>query len=94
MTGKGVQTLAVLNRDDDSYRYLAKITQAPQLSYSLAKDGELWADEIENTPSELRFTVHGPEKTFRVRTPLIGRYNVHKRVGRVGADGVWAERAG
>ena len=77
VTGKGVQTLAVLNRDDDSYRYLAKITQVPQLSYSLTKDRELWADEIENTPSELRFTVHGPEKTFRVRTPLIGRYNVH-----------------
>ena len=81
---KDVQPLAVLNRDDDSYPYLKKITQAKQLTYSLAKDTDLWADEIENTSSELRFTVHGPGKTFRIRTPLIGRYNVHNGLAALG----------
>ena len=57
---KGVQPPGVLNRDDDSYSYLAEVTRAQQLSYSLDKNSELWADEIENTPGELRFTVHGP----------------------------------
>lgn len=81
---KDVQPLAVLNRDDDSYPYLKKITRAKQLSYSLEKDADLWADGIENTPSELRFTVHGPGKTFRIRTPLIGRYNVHNGLAALG----------
>jgi UDP-N-acetylmuramoyl-L-alanyl-D-glutamate--2,6-diaminopimelate ligase len=83
-TGKGVQPLAVLNRDDDSYPYLADVAQVKQLSYSVTEDANLWADEIENTPSELRFTVHGPGKTFRIRTPLIGRYNVHNGLAALG----------
>ncbi len=81
---KSVQPLAVLNRDDDSFSYLTKVTQAKQLTYSLSKDTDLWADEIENTSSELRFTVHGPGKTFRIRTPLIGRYNVHNGLAALG----------
>ena len=83
-TVKSVQPLAVLNRDDDSYPYLANITHGKQLSYSLTKETDLWADEIENTSSELRFTVHGPGKTFPVRTPLIGRYNVHNGLAALG----------
>jgi UDP-N-acetylmuramoyl-L-alanyl-D-glutamate--2,6-diaminopimelate ligase len=81
---KGVRPLAVLNRDDDSYSYLAEVTRAEQLSYSLDKNSELWADEIENTPGELRFTVHGPGKKFPIRTPLIGRYNVHNGLAALG----------
>lgn len=81
---KGVRPLAVLNRDDDSYPYLTKVTRVRQLSYSLIKDSNLWADEIETSPSELRFTVHGPGKTFRIRTPLIGRYNVSNGLAALG----------
>lgn len=81
---KSFQHLAVLNRDDESYAHLKKITQVQQLSYSVTEEADLWADEIENTPSELRFTVHGPGKTFRIRTPLIGRYNVHNGLAALG----------
>lgn len=79
-----VAPLAVLNRDDESYAYLSEISPANQLSYSLSSEADLWADEIENTPSELRFTVHGPGKSFRIRTPLIGRYNVHNGLAALG----------
>jgi UDP-N-acetylmuramoyl-L-alanyl-D-glutamate--2,6-diaminopimelate ligase len=79
-----VKPLAVLNRDDESYAYLSEVSLANQLSYSLSNEADLWADEIENTPGELRFTVHGPGKTFRVRTPLIGRYNVHNGLAALG----------
>lgn len=71
-----VETLAVLNRDDESYPYLSEITQAPKITYGLSGDADLFADKIMNTPSELRFTVHYPGMTFSIRTPLIGRYNV------------------
>ena len=81
---KQVMSLALLNKDDDSYPYLSKITQARQLSYSVQEGADLWADEIENTPSELRFRVHGPGKTFAIRTPLIGRYNVSNGLAALG----------
>lgn len=79
-----VKPLAVLNRDDESYTYLSEISPVNQLSYSLSDKADLWADEIENTPGELRFTAHGPGKTFRIRTPLIGRYNVHNGLAALG----------
>jgi len=81
---KGVEKLVVLNKDDESYPYLSEITQAQQLSYSLSKDADLWADEIENTPSDLRFTVRGSEQSFPIRTPLIGRYNVLNSLAAIG----------
>jgi len=51
---------------------------------SLSKDADLWADEIENTPSDLRFTVRGSEQSFPIRTPLIGRYNVLNSLAAIG----------
>jgi len=76
--------LAVLNRDDESYAYLSGIAQVYQLSYSLSNEGDIWADEIEFTPGELSFTAHGPGKTFRIRTPLIGLYNVSNGLAALG----------
>ena len=81
---KLVPPLAVLNKDDDSYPYLAELTQVKQLAYSVQGEADLWADEIENTPSELRFRVHGPGKDFNIRTPLIGRYNVSNSLAALG----------
>ncbi|MBG0771092.1 MAG: UDP-N-acetylmuramoyl-L-alanyl-D-glutamate--2,6-diaminopimelate ligase [Anaerolineaceae bacterium] len=81
---KQATPLALLNKDDDSYPYLSKITQVRQLAYSVQEEADLWADEIENTPSELRFRVHGPGKTFSIRTPLIGRYNVSNGLAALG----------
>lgn len=81
---KGVTPLAVLNRDDESYAYLSGIARVRQLSYSLSEGGDLWADAIENTSSELRFTVHGLGREFRIKTPLIGRYNVPNGLAALG----------
>jgi UDP-N-acetylmuramoyl-L-alanyl-D-glutamate--2,6-diaminopimelate ligase len=81
---KAVEKLAVLNKDDESYAYLAKTSKAHQLSYGLSQDADLWADAIENTPGELRFTVHGPEGVFKIKTPLIGRYNVNNSLAAIG----------
>lgn len=82
--GKEVEKLAVLNKDDESYAYLVKTISVRKLSYGLSQDADLWADEIENTPSELRFTVHGRGEVFHIKTPLIGRYNVHNSLAAIG----------
>jgi len=83
---KGVAKLAVLNQDDESFPYLAGVTDARICSYSLAEDGgaDLWAESIESTPSELRFRVRGLGADFVVRTPLIGRYNVPNGLAAIG----------
>ncbi|MDW7755907.1 MAG: UDP-N-acetylmuramoyl-L-alanyl-D-glutamate--2,6-diaminopimelate ligase [Brevefilum sp.] len=81
---KGVRKLAVLNKDDQSYPYLAEISPAQVISYSINSDADIWADQIEYTPQTLSFTVHGPGKDFDIKTPLIGRYNVHNGLAALG----------
>jgi len=84
--GKEIEKLAVLNQDDESYAYMAGITEARTLSYSLDKDGgaDLWAESIESSPNELRYQVRGSGVDFAVRTPLIGRYNVPNGLAAIG----------
>ena len=83
---EGVEKLAVLNRDDESYPYLAGLSPARTLSYSLngGHGADLWADDIVSTPTELRFCVMGLGEGFYIRTPLIGRYNVHNGLAAIG----------
>lgn len=81
---KGLEKLAVLNRDDESFPYLKKITQVKVLSYSLSEEGDLWGDAVEHTPSALRFTVHGLGNPFKIESPLIGMYNVHNSLAAIG----------
>jgi len=81
--GEPERALAVLNKDDDSYPYLSKISRVPQLSYSLSTDSDLWADEIVNSPSELSFTVHDCGEAYRMQTPLVGRYNIYNSLAAI-----------
>jgi UDP-N-acetylmuramoyl-L-alanyl-D-glutamate--2,6-diaminopimelate ligase len=81
---KQVAPLAALNKDDESYPYLSEITRVKQLSYSQSEGADIWAEDIENTPDELRFTVHGLGQSFPIRTPLIGRYNVSNGLAALG----------
>ncbi len=81
---KGVEKLAVLNKADQSFPFLEKITRVRKFTYSLKGDADLWADAIENTPAELRFMVHGPGSDFLINTPLIGRYNVNNSLAALG----------
>ena len=81
---QGIEKLAVLNRDDESFGYLQKITRAKILSYSLNEGGDIWADGIEHTPKALRFVVHGLGDAFRLESPLIGMYNVPNSLAAIG----------
>jgi UDP-N-acetylmuramoyl-L-alanyl-D-glutamate--2,6-diaminopimelate ligase len=81
---KSTEKLAVLNKEDESYPYLDQVTTVRKLSYSLEENADIWADQIENTPSELRFRVHGFAEDFQIRTGLIGRYNVQNILAALG----------
>ncbi len=83
---KGIATLAVVNKDDQSYPYMAGISQTKTISYSSTGDAEadLRAEEILSTPSELRFRVVGLGEDFTINTPLIGRFNVANSLAAIG----------
>jgi UDP-N-acetylmuramoyl-L-alanyl-D-glutamate--2,6-diaminopimelate ligase len=82
--GKQVEKLAVLNKDDVSYPYLSRIAPVKTISYSFRSNADIWADQIENTPTGLSFTVHGQGKDFPICTSLIGAYNVYNSLAALG----------
>jgi UDP-N-acetylmuramoyl-L-alanyl-D-glutamate--2,6-diaminopimelate ligase len=76
----GVPKVAVLNADDDSYRYLSRIPADRQLAYSLEPGGPARADVvatgIHRSPTDTRFTVRSPAGEFELRTALVGDFNL------------------
>jgi UDP-N-acetylmuramoyl-L-alanyl-D-glutamate--2,6-diaminopimelate ligase len=73
----GVPKVAVLNADDDSYRYLRPIQADRHLAYSLGGDADVVATDIRRGPAETRFTVRGAQgEPFELRTRLVGDFNL------------------
>jgi UDP-N-acetylmuramoyl-L-alanyl-D-glutamate--2,6-diaminopimelate ligase len=73
----GVDKVAVLNLDDSSYEYLRPIPADRQITYGLEEEAQVRARDIVHSSSGLEFTILTPEAGITVRSPLIGRYNVH-----------------
>ncbi len=68
--------IAILNRDDSSFEYLAGITPVRQLAYALNPPADLWAEKVEHSLDGLRFTAAAPHLRFPVSSGLVGSYNV------------------
>jgi len=89
----GVPKVAVLNADDDSYRYLRQIPADRQLVYSIEgagagdanRDTGLIATRIRRSPADTRFTVRSDVGDFEVRTVLVGDYNISNILAATGA---------
>ncbi|RPI85570.1 MAG: UDP-N-acetylmuramoyl-L-alanyl-D-glutamate--2,6-diaminopimelate ligase, partial [Chloroflexi bacterium] len=76
---------AVLNRDDASFRYLDEITSAPVITYGVKEHGDIWAEDIISTESQLRFTAVGDGFRQPVITHMTGDYNVSNCLAAVAA---------
>ena len=85
----GVEKLAVLNADDESFDYLRQRLNVAYASYGLGESAEVQATEIAYTPDGTAFVVElklpavdGGQTTIRsqpsfpVKTALVGEYNV------------------
>jgi UDP-N-acetylmuramoyl-L-alanyl-D-glutamate--2,6-diaminopimelate ligase len=77
----GVPKTAVLNADDDSYRYLYPIPADRHLAYRIegacpAGADEIVATSIRRSPAATRFSVRAPGADFELRTVLAGDFNV------------------
>ncbi len=71
--------VAVINRDDPWGRRLIeeRSPRATVLSYGMDAGADLRAENVRTSVSGTAFSVHTPWGAARIRTPLIGLYNVH-----------------
>ena len=77
--------LAVLNRDDSSYGYLAEVVQPSipnphstirSISYGLNPAADTRAESIKYSPGGIQFDAIGPGFYVPVTSPLEGAFNV------------------
>jgi UDP-N-acetylmuramoyl-L-alanyl-D-glutamate--2,6-diaminopimelate ligase len=66
----------VLNRDDQSYPYLADLTKVRQACYGHSPDSDVCAEEITYDSAGIRFTAAGSDFCVEVRSQLVGAFNV------------------
>ena len=81
---QGNPRLAVLNKDDCSYEFLAGIS--PQsVSYSLEPGADLWAEDVSFDAQGVSFTVKLAGADVRVQSHLAGAYNISNCLAAIGA---------
>jgi UDP-N-acetylmuramoyl-L-alanyl-D-glutamate--2,6-diaminopimelate ligase len=72
----GVDKVAVLNRDDDSFHYLSPIPADRQVVYSVDGEGDVTAQDVVFDPGSTRFTLRTPAGETPIETALAGAFNV------------------
>lgn len=73
---QGNPRLAVLNRDDSSFEFLANIAGGNKADYGLSADAKVRAVDVRNTPSGILFTAASKDFSVPVQSNLVGEYNV------------------
>jgi UDP-N-acetylmuramoyl-L-alanyl-D-glutamate--2,6-diaminopimelate ligase len=73
---QGNPRLSVLNRDDSSYEYLARIAPGPQVCYGFDAAANIRADTIKYSPQSILFDAVGQDFHVPVTSQLVGKYNV------------------
>ena len=78
---QGNPRLAVLNRDDSSYQYLAKLVKScnspvQSLSYGLDQAADVRAESVHYFPQGIHFRASGPGFETPVTSALVGEFNV------------------
>jgi UDP-N-acetylmuramoyl-L-alanyl-D-glutamate--2,6-diaminopimelate ligase len=72
-----IAKLAILNADDSSYDYLKSHVSAPCYAYGIQSPADARAAGIRLSPAGATFRAVTPQGEFRVKTPLIGTFNVY-----------------
>ncbi len=72
----GITKTAVLNAADPSFARLCAISAARRITYSAAGPADFGAAQIVHTPRGVEFTAVTPCGELRVRSGLLGAYNV------------------
>jgi UDP-N-acetylmuramoyl-L-alanyl-D-glutamate--2,6-diaminopimelate ligase len=73
---QGNPRLAVLNRDDSSYKYLSNIATGHCVSYGLKAGAYIRADAPRFSPDGIQFLAVGPDFSVPITSPLVGEFNI------------------
>jgi UDP-N-acetylmuramoyl-L-alanyl-D-glutamate--2,6-diaminopimelate ligase len=68
--------VAILNRDDDSYRYLSPLPADHQVVYGITQPADVTVSDIRFAPDRTHFVLHTPTGTVPIETAFVGAYNV------------------
>jgi UDP-N-acetylmuramoyl-L-alanyl-D-glutamate--2,6-diaminopimelate ligase len=71
-----IPKVSILNRDDDSYRYLSPFPADQHVTYARFQPAEVTARNIRPGPRATHFTLNVAGDEVEVQTTLIGVYNV------------------
>ncbi len=82
---QGNPRLAVLNRDDASYEYLAQVTQVRQVAYGQHPAADLRAVDVVQDAYAIRYRAVCADWETEVRCPLPGLYNVSNSLAALAA---------
>jgi UDP-N-acetylmuramoyl-L-alanyl-D-glutamate--2,6-diaminopimelate ligase len=72
----GIERLAVLNADDESFDYLRRVTLARQVTYGLAPTADVYADDVVSTARGVGFDICVGDQRQPILTAMPGPYNV------------------
>lgn len=68
---------AILNLDDEASFYYSKITSAHIVTYSVEKEADFLAKDIQFFSDHTTFTLYYPKGSIEVSSPFIGLFNVY-----------------
>jgi UDP-N-acetylmuramoyl-L-alanyl-D-glutamate--2,6-diaminopimelate ligase len=85
---QGTPRLAILNRDDSSFKYLSGLTSVSKISYGKHPDADIRAEQVHSDSRGIYFMVEGPTFHFPVESSLIGEYNISNILAAVSTTAV------
>jgi UDP-N-acetylmuramoyl-L-alanyl-D-glutamate--2,6-diaminopimelate ligase len=75
---------AVVNGDDPYGARVVEATRAKVWTYAIDRPADLRAEDVQISLSGVRFTARTPAGSVALRSPLVGRHNVHNILAAVG----------
>jgi UDP-N-acetylmuramoyl-L-alanyl-D-glutamate--2,6-diaminopimelate ligase len=76
---------AILNRDDDSFEYLTRMSTGSILTYGIHPEADVKANDIQQSTKGLIFKVEGGGVKFDCESPLIGDFNISNCLAAISA---------
>src|SRR2546428_255404 len=75
---------AIVNGDDPYGGRVVEATRARVWTYAIDRPADLRAEDVQISLNGVRFTAHTPAGSVALRSPLVGRHNVHNILAAVG----------
>ncbi len=73
---QGNPRLAVINRDDQSFRFLDELIKIKKLNYGLHESADVRAENVHCSPAGINFFAKSKEVYIEITSDLVGAYNV------------------